>query len=38
MALRGEREESIDERVSARVAAIRIAELINVMIGANTKR
>jgi hypothetical protein len=38
MALRGPVDESLDSYVSARAGAIRIAEFVNVMIGANTKR
>jgi hypothetical protein len=38
MAWRGERDESIDENVNARVAAIRFAEFVNGVMAALTKR
>lgn len=38
MAFRGDVEESVDAYIDARVAAVRFAEFVNVMIGANTKR
>ena len=38
MSLRGERGESIEDYVSARAAAIRIGEFVNLVIGALTKK
>lgn len=38
MAFRGPRDESLDDYVSARVAAIRVGEFINAVMGALTKR
>ncbi len=38
MAFRGDAAEDLEAHLSARVFAMRFAEFMNVMIGANTKR
>ncbi len=38
MSLRGPVEESVDDYISARAGAVRLAEFVNVMIGANTRK